>query len=98
RVARLGGTKSGRRLCAARELFFRVLVLAAALARARDFASGLSTGCAFFAACLASRLLCQTRFLPLPSAISSIERPVAADSGSSSRMSLPRDPRAASSL
>ena len=34
-----------------------------------------------------ARLLCQTRFLPLPAAISSIERPVAAERGSSSKMS-----------
>src|SRR5579884_1627192 len=44
------------------------------------------------------RLLCQTRFLPLPVAISSIERPVATDNDCSSKMSLPPGPRAASSL
>ena len=91
--------KSGKRSRKARELFFCALVFTAALAGTRGFATGLPAGAFGFAGAFpAPRLLCQTRFLPLPSAIWSIERPVATDSGSSSRISLPRGPRAASSL
>src|SRR4029077_7861243 len=76
RVARLGGTKSGRGASETLALLFRSTVWTAAL--------GLP----------AERFECQTRFLPLPSAISSIERPVATDSGSASEKTELRGPPA----